>query len=363
MARQRRHYGSVRRLPSGRWQVRYRDALTGKRVTAPGTFPTRAEGSKWLAQLESGALDPTRVAASKVDVRLAGYAGEWIATRNLRPRTRQLYELQFRLHIAPVLGDARLAKLEPRHIRAWHAELAAGELSSVTVAKVYRLLRSIMATAVDDGLLTENPCRIKGAGVERSAERPIPRLEDVAKLSAGLPDHLALVPWLAALAGLRKGELLGLARKHVDLDAGTVRVERALQEVVGAGAVMVEPKSHAGHRVVTMPARLVQLVSDHLQAHVEARPEALLFTNSVGRPIQATVWTTAWNAARQSADLETVRLHDLRHLAGTLTAQAGATTKEVMSRLGHSSVAAAMRYQHVAADRSAEVARRINDFL
>jgi integrase len=272
MARQRRHHGSVRQLPSGRWQARYRDPLTGKRLTAPGTFRTRGEGSKWLALLESGALDASKVPASKADLRLGGYASEWIATRNLRPRTRQLYELQFRLHVGPVLGDARLAKLEARHVRAWHADLSGGELSRVTVAKVYRLLRSILATAVDDGLLAENPCRIKGAGIERSVERMIPGLEDVAKLAEFLPDHLALVPWMGALAGLRKGDLFGLARRHIDLDMGTVRVERALQEIPGAGAVMVEPKSHAGYRLVTMPARLVCLVDSHLQVHVDDHP-------------------------------------------------------------------------------------------
>ena len=68
-------------------------------------------------------------------------------------------------------------------------------------------------------------------------------------------------------------------------------------------------------------------------------------------------------SARRSAGLELVRLHDLRHLAGALTAQAGATTRELMDRLGHSSVAAAMRYQHVASDRNAEVARQIDRLL
>ena len=136
------------------------------------------------------------------------------------------------------------------------------------------------------------------------------------------------------------------------------------QEVSGVGAVMVEPKSHAGFRVVAMPARLVQLVGNHLQAHVGDDPEALLFTNRQGRPVRATVWATAWNDTRRTADLERVRLHDLRHLAGTLTSsQAGATTRELMDRLGHSSMDAAMRYQHVAAERNGEVARRIDDLI
>lgn len=107
----------------------------------------------------------------------------------------------------------------------------------------------------------------------------------------------------------------------------------------------------------------MQLVEAHLLAHVDDGPEALLFTNSYGRPIRATVWATAWNDARRTSGLETMRLHDLRHLAGTLTVQAGATTRELMDRLGHSSVEAAMRYQHVAAERNADVARRIDDLL
>lgn len=212
-------------------------------------------------------------------------------------------------------------------------------------------------------MLLENPCRIKRGGIEQSAERPLPSMADVERLAEALPDHLGLVPWMASLAGLRKGELFGLARRHVDLGAGTVQVERALQEVTGVGAVMVKPKTQSSRRYVAMPKRLMFAVIDHLAVYVDEGPDSLLFTNSHGRPIRATVWSKAWNEARSESGLETVRLHDLRHLAGTLTAQAGATTKELMERMGHSSIDAAMRYQHVAAERNQEVARRIDDLL
>jgi integrase len=168
------------------------------------------------------------------------------------------------------------------------------------------------------------------------------------------------VPWIAALGGLRKGEILGLARRHVDMERRTITVERALQEQTGAGAVFVAPKTHTSARTVVMPSSLVPLVERHLQEFVGQDPDALVFTNTAGRPVRATVWTKAWNHARNETALQGVRLHDFRHLAGTLSAQAGATLKELMDRLGHSSVQAALRYQHVVSERAAEVAAQID---
>ncbi len=362
--RRRRPFGSTRRLASGKWQARYRDPLTGKRdVAAPIVFPTRTEASRWLAKVESGAIDPHQMAARTSDRRLGTYAAEWITTRQLRPRTRELYELQLRLHIAPVLGAAKITELHPSHIRRWHSDLRAGHLGDVSVAKVYRLLRSILNTAVDDGYLTRNPCQLKRAGVEPHRERPIPTVEQAHQISDAMPPGLAAAPMLAALAGLRKGEILGLARRHTDLDRATIRAARALHEITGQGAVFVEPKTATSIRTVTIPPRLVDILTNHLANHVGHDPDALLFTNRYSRPIRASVWRTAWHRATTDADCQRVRLHDLRHLAGTLAAQAGATLRETMDRLGHSSTDAAMRYQHVANQRAEEVARRIEDLL
>ncbi|MFV0525065.1 MAG: tyrosine-type recombinase/integrase [Acidimicrobiales bacterium] len=199
--------------------------------------------------------------------------------------------------------------------------------------------------------------------MERSRERPIPTLTEYYALYNELPDHLAPVAALAAFAGLRKGEILGLQRRHIDLDLATVRVEHALQEVTGKGPVLVEPKTAGRRRTVAMPNYLVEVLTDHLRQHVEPGPASLLFTNSNGDPIRSSVWHPAWDQARKAADLDQIRLHDLRHLAGTLTAQAGATLKETMAWLGHSCVDASLRYQHVAANRNAEIAGRIDDLI
>ncbi len=359
----KRQYGSIRKLPSGKWQARYLDRLTSRMVPAPSTFATRGDAGRWLAMMESGAINAATVAAIRSDDRFEDYANAWVAARKLRPRTRELYEGQLRLHIFPILGSARVARIEPRDIREWYATTAKGHLSDVSVAKAYRLLRSILATAVEDGLLAKNPCQVKHGGVERSPERVIPTVADVERLSAALPGRLRLVPWMAAAGGLRRGEIFGLARRHISLAYGTLRVERALQEINGVGVDFVDPKTVTGVRTVVMPARLVELTAAHLVEFVGPDDDALLFTNAKGRPVRSMVWADAWTAARRATGMQSVHLHDLRHLAGTLNAQAGATLRESMQFLGHSSPRAAMRYQHAASERAAEIARRMDERL
>lgn len=360
----KRQYGTVRKLPSGRYQARYWDDTTGKQRSAPDTFPSKQEASRWLALLESGRVNAEVVASKKSSDRLDDYGARWIEARPIRPRTAELYRLQLRLHIAPYLGETKVAKLQPVHIREWYASLSRDSgLHPTSVAKVYRLLRSILNTAVEDGLLDANPCRIQNGGREQSKERPIPTIEQVKAIADAMPGHLAATVWIAALAGLRKGEILGLAARHVDLEAGTITIERSLQEITGHGAQMVEPKTQTSNRIVAMPPPLVLVVERHLAEWVKPEADVLLFTNSHGRPIRATVWSSAWRRMRFETGYSDVRLHDLRHLAGTLTAQAGATLKEIMNRLGHSTTAAAMRYQHVADGRPQVIAQRIGETL
>ncbi len=359
----RRGFGSVRRIDGGRWQARYKDPLTGNRVTAPSTFATKGDAGRWLAKVQAGIVDANVVAAQRDGERLRQYAARWMEHRQLKPRTRELYESQLRRHILPALGDAKVDRIEPRHIREWHAGLSATGLSDVTVAKVYRLLRSILATAVEDKLLASNPCQIRSGGVERSKERPIPTLDQYQAIYRALPDDLAAVAALAAFAGLRKGEILGLRRQDLDLEAHTVRIEGALQEVTGRGAVLMEPKTASSRRTVALPGLLVEILTSHLLMHVGPDPESFLFTNSEGRPIRSSTWHPAWDGARKAAGLDGLRLHDLRHLAGTLTAQAGATLKETMAWLGHSTVGAALRYQHVVESRNAEIAAQLDDLI
>jgi len=183
VARRRSPWGSGRKLSSGRYQCRYR--IDGTEHTAESTFRTRCEADAYLAAIRvdldrDGWIDPV---AGQVP--LATYAWRWLDERpGLRPRTSELYESELRLHILPVLGSIEVAKLTTSTVRSWHAQLLkAGRPGPTTVAKCYRLLRAILTTAVEDGLLAKNPCIIKGAGVEHHEERPIARWSRSSRLA------------------------------------------------------------------------------------------------------------------------------------------------------------------------------------
>ena len=132
------------------------------------------------ADLSSGNwTDPERGKASLDD-----YAADWITQRpGLRPRTVDLYRWLLRKHIAPYIGGVPVGKMTAPLVREWRAKLLADGVSVSMAAKAYRLLRAVMTTAVDDGALAKNPCRIRGAADEHAAERPVLTVGQVFELA------------------------------------------------------------------------------------------------------------------------------------------------------------------------------------
>ena len=164
-----------------------------------------------------------------------------------------------------------------------------------------------------------------------------------------------------AFGGLRFGEATALRRSDV-LPGGRLRVERSVRRV-GGRWVLGEPKTDAGHRTVTLPAAIAAELGDHLKKHVAASPDALLFSTSSGGYPARSNWNATFRRAADAIGLPAVRPHELRHTGATLAAATGATTKELMRRLGHSSPAAALLYQHAADDRDADIARALDAML
>jgi integrase len=110
-----------------------------------------------------------------------------------------------RVYIEPTLGKLDLAAVTPGRVRAWRSSLLSGGVGQVTVAKTYRLLRAVMNTAVDDELIRRNPCRIKGAGREATAERSVVSIEQVYRVAAAIERRWRALVLLAAFGGLRWG--------------------------------------------------------------------------------------------------------------------------------------------------------------
>ncbi len=358
----RRRFGSVRALPSGRYQARYRDE-TGTTYTAAETFVTKTAAARWLATVETDMLRGHWIEPRSGQVTLASYANEWLASRpNLRPRTRELYESLLRLHILPGLGAAQLGRITPAAVRRWHADLSNSGLGAPTVAKSYRLLKTILGTAVADEIVIRNPCAVKGAGVEHSPERPVATVAQVYELAAAVePRHRALV-LTAALSGCRWGELVGLRRRHVDLLHGTMTVAEVLVEA-RAGLSTGPPKSDAGRRTVALPPPLLPVLEGHIATFGQPGLDGLVFCGPKGAMMRRSNFAIKWAKARRTVGMEELHFHDLRHTANTLAAATGASTRELMHRMGHASSAAALRYQHATRDRDQAIAKALGDLV
>lgn len=357
----RRQFGTLRRLPSGRWQARYRDA-NNRLVTAPQTFATKADAGRYLDRVRTDMGKGRWVDPGSGAVAFREYAWRWLEERpGLRPRTVELYEGLLRLHIEPTFGEVALNRITPAGVRSWHASLsAAAHPGPSTVAKAYRLLRSILATAVDDELIAKNPCALRGAGVERPAERPVVSVEEVLALAAAMEPRFQVLVLLAAFCGLRLGELQALRRRHLDLSSATVRVVEQAQVLKDGSIITGPPKTDAGVRTVTMPSVLVPAVEHHLERWAAGGPDGLVFCGGDGQHFRRASFYTAWRRAAAAAGITNLRPHDLRHTGNTLAAALGASTKELMQRFGHSSARAALIYQHTSKERDKAIARGLD---
>lgn len=356
----RRQFGRVRRLPSGRWQARYATP-DGEQRTGPYTFATKAEVSRFLAQIE---IELERGMA--VDPRLARTTlREWAerfmtTTVHLRPKTRAAYASLLRTTILPTLGDKQVGRLRPIDVQEWVASMHARGLSASRIRQGYRLLSQMMAAAEDSGLTARTPCRrIRLPRMEEHEPNILTR-EQVAALAAACRAPYDLLVEVLAYSGLRIGEALALRRESVDLLGGRLVVRESLSEANGQ-ITFQTPKNHQ-QRAVTVPGFLLGRLRDHLDANVAADPRALLFVGATGEPMcHAGVMRRAWLPAIAATGLVGVTPHDLRATHASWVIDEGGSVMDAAARLGH--VAGTVTTRHYARPvlgRDAEIAERLD---
>jgi integrase len=248
----KRRFGRVRQLPSGRWQARY-PGPDGIDRPAPETFGSKTDAAVWLTVKEAEIRQGDWINPDAGAILVADYGEIWIEERpRLRPKTVLIYRSLLKLHIAPYFANVTIAEVTLARVRRWRKKLLDSGASEITAAKAYRLLRAIFYTALDDGLIRRNPCRIKGAGNEDSPERPVLTVTQVYALADAVGLRFRALILLAAFTSLRWAELTALRPSDIDLDARTVKVTRQLH-YHQAGHSFGPPKSRAGVRDVTSP--------------------------------------------------------------------------------------------------------------
>lgn len=360
MARLKRTFGEAARLPSGRYRARY-VGPDGARHSAPHTFQTKGDADGWLTLRRSEVLrdewTPTQASRSP----FGQYAEAWLKDRTLKPRTHAHYRTLLDRQILPTFGDMPLKAITPASVRKWHASMPAADRPTLR-AHAYALLKAVLQTAVYDEEIPANPCHIRGAGSTKRAVRIQPAsLDELGAIVAAMPARYRSMVLLASWCAMRFGEVTELRRKDVDLELGVIHVRRAVTRVEGAFVVST-PKSDAGVRDVTVPPHIIPALREHLHT-VPADRDALLFP-SAGDPdrhLMSTAMANLFRRAKEAAGRPDLRFHDLRHTGAVLAAQTGATLAELMGRLGHSTPGAAMRYQHAAQGRDAQIAAALSD--
>ena len=232
-------------------------------------------------------------------------------------------------------------------------------------AQSYRLLRTILNTAITDGLLTSNPCTVKGAGSARVVrEEHVPTPTEVAAIAQAVPARWRACVLVLAWGGLRIGEALALTRADVDLGAGTVQVRRRVYRIPTTKTIDVDrPKTTAGRRVVALPRTVTEALRVHLDQRVDSAQGALLWPARGGRHTVPSTFTTVFRQGCQAVHVEGLRVHDLRGFALTQAAYSGATVRELQDRAGHATAAAALIYQRSAADRQRQLADRLDEAI
>jgi integrase len=358
----RRSFGSVRRLASGRFQVRYRDR-SGASHTGAQTFPTRPQAVKCLATIQTDLerdtwFDPRRAKAPFEDLVEA-----WRGSRpNLRLTTQQAYASSLRSLLLPFFGGVPADQITSEAVRSWYSWAASRPrntrgrsqpLSRNTVAKAYRLLKAIMDTAVDDGVIARNPCRLRGVASDQTPEQQVATAEQVHRICEAVDPRYRAMVLLAAYGGLRFGELVGLRRHRIDFGAGTVRVVEQVAQPDASTFVTGPPKTDAGVRTVTLPAQVMNALRNQVEDYAVPGKTGLMFPSPSGTFLRRSNFTRrVWKPALATAGIEHLRFHDLRHTHATLAVAMGIDTRTLMARMGHASSRAALIYQHAQSDQA-----------
>jgi len=176
-----------------------------------------------------------------------------------------------------------------------------------------------------------------------------------------IPERYRALVLLATFTTLRWGELAGLRRTHLDLEAGVARVVGALAELDGGKLLDDTPKSRAGRRTVAIPPELLPQLRQHVERYSDKAADSWVFIGPKGARLRRSIFRRTWNKTRTAVGLPDLHFHDLRHVGNTLAAANGASLKELMARIGHSSTRAALIYLHATQDRDQAIAKALGD--
>ena len=304
------------------------------------------------------------------------YLESWLETieATLGEGTWRRHEEYVSLHIVPAVGGLKLAKLTPQRVQHLYAAKLAEGLSSSTVHHLHATLHKALAAAVRLGLVPRNVSEL--VDVPRMAHHemtPLSREDTHRLLAAAAGTDVEALYVVAVSTGIRRGELLGLRWRDVDLDHATLHVRTTLQRSRKTGEfVWKEPKTRKSRRQIAMTEQAVEALRTHRRRQAEDRllvgpawqDQDVVFANAIGAPLDAAGVYHRFLRFCRAQGLPRVRFHDLRHTCATLLLSARVNPKVVSEMLGHATVAITLDiYSHVIPDMQQDAAAVMGQLL
>jgi integrase len=374
--------GHIRRRGES-WEIRYDLPATGGRRVATCTVrgdrkDAEKELRRLLRTLDTGEhVDSTRLSVKQ-------WLEQWLETvrTEVSPKTHERYVEIARNFLVPALGNYALAKLVPSHIQYAYNRWAIGgrldgkpgALAPQTRRHIHRILRTALARAVEQQLLARNPADVFKKRLPKVERRELVTLtaDQSAQLLEAIAHSRVYWPVLLALStGMRRGEILAVRWKNVDLELGTLRVVESLEQT--KTSIRFKAPKSGRHRAITLPGYAVEELRRLKREQAEAllalgvrqTSNTLLCCRSDGEPHQPLSLT--YEFARfmgRMKDLPRVRFHDLRHSHATQLLASGVHPKIASERLGHASVGITLDlYSHVTDTMQGEAAAKLDSAM
>jgi integrase len=379
--------GHIRRRGKTSWELKFEggyDSATSQRIIHYISFRgTRREASVKLTELLAARDKGTYVEPSKLTVaeHVRARVDQWERSGDIGPKTAERYRELVENQIVPHLGAKLLQKIKPQDLESWHRVLkfagrkdGTGGVSSRTIGHAHRILKKALGEALKNDLITKNAAASQRAPKVEEEEMVILTSEQVNVLLPALAGRTIYAPVIVALfTGLRRGELLALRWRNIDLDGKVARIREALEETKKLGLRFKTPKTKNGVRDITLPDIIVEVLRDHRRQQLELRlalglgrlgDDALVFPNPSGRPQSPRDFSTDWAAEAARLGLEAVTFHALRHTHASQLIDAGVDIVTISRRLGHATPNVTLAiYAHLFRKSDDKAAQAINAAL
>jgi integrase len=349
--------GNIARRSNGKWRARYRDE-TGKEWSRH--FDRKGDAQLWIDQVTASVITGIYVDPKAGRATFAAFYDEWAARQIWSPNTVLAMSLASR---SVPFKDMPMRQIRRGDVEVWIKSMDAAGLAPGTVKTRYVNVRSVFRAAVRDSVIGIDPTDSIRLPRRRRADAAmsIPTPDEVGRLMSVADGQVRTFIAVCAFAGLRLGEAAGMQLGDIDFANGSLKVIRQVQRVPGGGIEVRAPK-YGSERLVHLADGLIDLLVQHLAELGTFGDKRWLFGHEGTPPHQNAVgyW---WRNIQQSAGLNTIRFHDLRHFYASGLIAAGCDVVTVQFALGHAKTSTTLNtYAHLwptAADQTRSAAQSI----